>query len=147
MNTEDLLKLLTVRCKGSLVGVFACDRLPAKLPHKRPLLIVCNTDPHNKPGEHWIVMYFGVSGIGEYFDSYGLVPGPVFEKYLNYHCRTYIRNTRTLQSVISRFCGHYCVFFCLFKMLNYDLESIVNCFSNDTTLNDVIVHNFVCNNL
>ena len=136
MNTKDLLKLLTDRCKGVFVGIFACDRLPVRLPHKRPLLIVCNTDPHYKPGEHWIAMYFGSNGIGEYFHSYGLHPALVFEKYLNYNFCSFIRNEKTLQSVLSRFCGHYCVFFCLFKMLNYDVNSITNCFTDDTALND-----------
>jgi len=32
-------------------------------------------------------------------------------------------------------------------MLDYSLNSIANCFSDDTMLNDTIVHKFVCENL
>ena len=147
MNTTELLKILNVRCKGILLGIFARDRLPAKLPPRRPLLIVCNTDPHDKPGEHWIVMYIGSNGVGEYFDSYGLYPQKVFENYILRNCSTLLWNKKALQSVISRFCGHYCVFFSLFKVLEYEMKDIVDCFSEDTALNDVIVHKFVCDNL
>ena len=74
-------------------------------------------------------------------------PKPIFYHYLTRHCVSYIRNREQLQSSISRFCGHYCVFYCLFKRLNYSMKDIVNCFSNDTSLNDFIAHKFVCENL
>lgn len=147
MNTDELFNLLHKRCKGMLLGVFARDELPNKLPPKRPLLVICNTDPKSKPGRHWIAMYFGKNCYGEYFDSFGQEPLPSFENYLNKFCCNWKQSDKCLQSVLSSFCGHYCVFFCLFKYLGYNMNSILNCFSNDTTLNDVIVHNFVCHNL
>ena len=129
------------------MGVFPADRLPRRISTKRPLLLVCNTDPHNKPGEHWIAMYLSKDGTGEYFDSLGETVPPIFSDFLERHCTNYVFNEEQLQSVPSRFCGHYCVFYCLYKMLDYNLNSIVNCFSNDTMLNDNIVHRFVCENL
>jgi hypothetical protein len=48
-------------------GVFSSDRLPSEL-----RLLVCNTDPHHRPGEHWICINVDVQGRGEYFDSFGL---------------------------------------------------------------------------
>jgi len=86
-------------------GVFSCDTLPETLVYG---LIVCNTDPHDKPGEHWIAMYID-GGRGEYFDSFGRAPAKVFKDYLNRYCNTWIFNERQLQSICSRFCGHYCV--------------------------------------
>ena len=38
-------------------GVYAADRLPRTIPD-RPLLYIANTDPHFKPGCHWVVIYF-----------------------------------------------------------------------------------------
>ena len=129
------------------MGIFSADRLPSRIPVKRPLLLVCNTDRHNKPGEHWIAMYLAKDGTGEYFDSLGEPPRPIFRDFLDGHCTNIVFNEEQLQSVLTRFCGHYCVFYCLFKMLDYSLNSIANCFSDDTMLNDTIVHKFVCENL
>ena len=90
----------------------------------------------------------GNDGRGEYFDSYGQQPPAVFRTFLDKRCANgWIRNELQMQSAISRFCGHYCVFYCLFKMIDYSMQSIVDCFSNDTVLNDTIVHKFVCANL
>ena len=148
MNTDDIFKLLAKRCKYKLLGIFPCDRLPNQLPPRRPLLLVCNTDPHDKPGEHWITIYLGENATGEYFDSFGNDAPAVFCKYLDKHCATWTSNAMQAQSVLTKFCGHYCVFYCLFKCLDYSMEQILNCFSStDTTLNDFMVHKFVCENL
>ena len=147
MDTTELFRLLAKRCQGLLVGIFPADKLPRRLPAKRPLLFVCNTDPHNKPGEHWIAMYLDKEGNREFFDSFGRSPLPLFHDFMDKHCIKWTFNAEQLQSVISRFCGHYCVFYCLFKKLHYSMNAIVNCFSNDTSLNDVIVHDFVCDKL
>ena len=147
MKTNDLYRKVSRRCRGMFLGVFPCDMLPRNLPKKRPLLMICNTDPSYKSGEHWIVIYFDINGTAEYFDSFGRKPEPVFERFINRCCTSFVCNREQLQSALSRFCGHYCVFYCLFKRLNYSMNSIVNCFSNDTALNDFIVHKFVCENL
>jgi len=145
MDATKIESLLRKRCGKIFLGVFAIDRLPQKLPTRRPLLLVCNTDPHDRPGEHWISLY--IDNRGEYFDSFGEEPRKIFELYLNKHCNTWTKSARALQSVLSSFCGHYCVFYCLFKCLNYDIVSISNVFSSDTALNDYIVHKFVCDGL
>jgi len=147
MDSSRIVRLLRRRCRGQFLGVFASNRLPRYLPTKRPLLLVCNTDPDHRRGEHWIVIYLGTNRYGEYFDSYGEAPKDIFRKFLDRHCRRWTFNQEQLQSVISAFCGHYCIFYCLFKVLDYSLDSILNCFSNDTALNDSIVHKFVCENL
>ena len=147
MKTDDLYRKVSRRCRGMFLGVFPCDRLPRNLPRKRPLLMICNTDPSYKSGEHWIAIYFDVNGTAEYFDSFGREPEPVFERFINRCCTSFVYNREQLQSALSRFCGHYCVFYCLFKRLNYSMNSIVNCFTKDTALNDFIVHTFVCENL
>ena len=147
MNSKEIFRLLEKRCKGTFVGVFAKNTLPSTLPPHRPLLLICNTDPISKPGEHWIAMYFGRNGHGEYFDSLGQKPLVIFQQFLDKFCANVQCNEKQIQSSISSFCGHYCVFYCLFKYLHYDLDSILNCFTDDTALNDAIVHKFVCHNL
>jgi hypothetical protein len=145
MNAKQISKLLRMKCKDSFLGVFARDRLPTTLPPRRPLLLVCNTDPHDMPGRHWIAMYVS-TGISEYFDSYGEPPLPIFERFLNKFGNRWIANEKKLQGILSSYCGHYCVFYALFKQLGYDLRSITNCFIvQDSGVNDFLVHRFVCN--
>jgi len=139
MNADVIDRIL--KANSSLFrGVFSCDTLPST---NVKGLLVCNTDPRDKPGEHWIAMYFDGER-GEYFDSFGRPPTAAFKDYLNRHCAYWIFNDRQLQSVCSRFCGHYCVYYCLLRSSGVDLRRIVASFTNDTGFNDVIVHGFIC---
>jgi len=114
-------------------GVFSADRVP-----DNPRLLVCNTDPAHRPGEHWVVMY-----VDEYFGYLGRPPPVAFRRYLDIHCRYWSYNDRQLQSVVSRFCGHYCVFYCILRSCGMDMRGIVP-ISSDTGFNDVLVHGFIC---
>lgn len=144
MNTNEINRLLRGRCRGAFLGVFASDRLPARLPHKRPVLMVCNTDRHDQVGRHWVVIYVGTDSRGEYFDSLNQPPPQTFLNYLNKNCNSWSWNPRQLQSLASHFCGNYCVYFSLFRCLGYSMNAIDSCFSTDYGLNDVFVHGIVC---
>ena len=132
MNTDEMERKLSHR----IDGVFSADTLPDK-----PHLLVCNTDPSDKPGRHWVCIHVE-DGCGEYFDSFGRRPTELFERYLNRHCTSWIYNDRQIQSVISKFCGHYCI--CMLRSRGVDMRKIVSSFTSDTGLNDALVHGFVC---
>ena len=142
MDSRKIKQLLAQHCGRTFLGVFPIDRLPAKLPARRPLLLVCNTDPHDKPGKHWIALFINI--VGEYFDSYAEPPSRTFQLYLEKHCNTFVTNSKVIQSIVSYSCGHYSVFYCLMKMLNYCMKDIEDAFSTDTGLNDYMIHRFVC---
>ena len=118
MNTDQIDYALHARCRGQFIGVFPADRLPARLPTRRPLLMVCNTDPHYRRGTHWIAIYLGSNSRGEYYDSFGQAPPPVFERYMNKLCTSWIINDRQPQSAACPFCGQYCISYRLFRSLN-----------------------------
>jgi Adenovirus endoprotease len=132
------------KCRPMFLGVFACDELPTSFDRSRPAILVCNTDPHFKKGEHWIVLYIEDASYGEYFDSFGRAPQKEFQSFLEKHCAHWIFNDRQLQSVISHFCGHYCIFYCLHRCRGRNINAITNLLTLDTALNDYLVHNFVC---
>jgi hypothetical protein len=138
MNTDQIDRILK-RNIGNFDGVFSRDRLPVK-----PRLLVCNTDPSNRPGQHWIAIYVGEDGRGEYFDSLACEPLDTFRRYMDRHCLNWTCNDRQLQSVVSRFCGHYCIYYCLLRSRGLDMRRIVSSFTNDTGFNDVLVHAFIC---
>lgn len=142
MNGNKIKRILRRFCPKEFLGVFPCDRLPNRLPMRRPLLLVCNTDPHNKPGQHWIAIYLDENNRGEYFDSLGLPPTIHFEIFLRKFCRYYIYNNVQIQNFISHYCGHYVILFGLLKCkMYYSLRKIVNSFTRDVFLNDVVTHN------
>jgi len=116
------------------------DTLPPK-----PKLLVCNTDPSTKPGQHWIAIHVDEHGRGEYFDSFGRAHNKHFADYLNEHCRIWTFNKKQLQSIISSFCGYYCCMYCMYRCRGVDLNGVVNLFTTDTAFNDSIAHSFVCN--
>ena len=106
MNSEDIERAVRRRVRR-FDGVFAADRLP-----NDPCLLVCNTYSSHNPGEHWVAIYVDEEGrYGEYFDSFGRPPPVTFRRYLDRHCMYWSYNDVQLQSVASRFCGHYCVLY------------------------------------
>jgi hypothetical protein len=139
MNTEEIERAL--RTTKDFDGVFSVDTLP-----DRPRLLVCNTDPSTKPGRHWICICVQ-QGSGEYFDSFGRRPSVQIERYLNRRCSSWTYNDRQLQSVISKFCGHYCIYYCVLRSRGLDMRKIVRSFTSDTALNDALVHRFACSGL
>ena len=53
-------------------GVFARDEIPDLKHLQRPFALVFNTDPHDKPVQHWLAIYGQSDGTLEYFDSFGM---------------------------------------------------------------------------
>ena len=141
MNTTEIDRFVRGdnACRGIFQGVFSADTLPEK-----PRLLVGNTDPSDKPGNHWIAVFVDSTGRGEYFDSFGRKPFGIFERYMNKHCVEWIFGTRQLQSIASSYCGFYCCFYCMLRCRGFDLTRIVNLFTRDTGFNDSIVRGFVC---
>ena len=58
MNTKQLWNALTLNpvTNNYFDGIFSIDTL--KDIKEKPTLIVCNTDPSDKAGEHWIFFSF-----------------------------------------------------------------------------------------
>ena len=89
-----------------------------------PALIVCNTDTSSRPGERWIVLYDNENSREEYFDSMGRFPTKWFETFLDENCNSWIWNEKQLQSVISKLCGHYYIFYYLYRCRGVDVRKV-----------------------
>ena len=89
-------------------------------------------------------MYFNNNGDGEYFDSLGPEPKKCFRLYMTRHCNSWTYNPKQLQAIISKFYGHYCIWYCMMKNRRIDLYELLRNVSNDTGLNDFLVHRFAC---
>ena len=64
-------------------------------------------------------------------------PSVTFRRYLDKHCVYWSYNDVQLQSVVSRFRGHYCVRYCILRSRGIDMRSS---FTRDTGFNDVLVY-------
>ncbi|KAJ8049258.1 hypothetical protein HOLleu_01933 [Holothuria leucospilota] len=109
MDTKQLLQ--TVK-SDSIVsnyfhGVFPSDCLP-RIRFPFPRAFIANTDQADKPGSHWVAMYFDDSG-ADFFYSFGRRPekcSPYFGRLLKKHSNNIIRwNQKRLQGFLSTVCG------------------------------------------
>jgi hypothetical protein len=107
MGTRDIERFINRDrvCRATFQGVFSSDTLP-----RNPRLLICNTDTSSEPGQHWIAIHVDEYGRGEYFDSFGRPPSYHFRRYVDKHCGyRWTYNKRQLKSIISSFCGYYCI--------------------------------------
>ena len=139
MNTQEIDRILRRQCARDFDGVFIVNNLP-----DRPRLLVCNTDPSYRPGRHWVAAICVMDGRGEYFDSFGRRHSVEFESYMKIDIVDIGLLTINSYSVVSQFCGHYCICYCLYLSSGIDMRKIVCSFTSDTALDDVLVHALVC---
>jgi len=140
MNTQQIERLLHDTKRFD--SVYSTDTLPVK-----PRLLVCNIEPSHLPGNHWIAIWVDDDAErGEYFDPLGRSPPETLSRYMNFVCANWTYNSRQLQSIVSAFCGHYCVMFCMLRSRNVTMNDFVSSFTTDTAFNDYYVHAFVCLN-
>ena len=102
------------------LGVFPRDQLPDLERELRPFALVLNTDPHDKPGQHWLALFAPTNSPIELFDSYGLDPSYYKLPSSLIHCST------KFQSISSSFCGHYALYFIYLRAHKYSYDHIVS---------------------
>ena len=68
MNTKQLWNALTLNpvTNNNFDGIFSINTL--KEIKEKPTLIVCNTDPSDKAGEHWVLFFFHDNTV-DFYDS------------------------------------------------------------------------------
>ena len=93
-----------------------------------PKLIVCNTDPSFKAGQHWILFYFHNETV-DYFDSLGHKPdyyGSEFVAFMKRFAEKYNICYTRVQPFNTSLCGHYCIWFAYLRCQNYSMYEIIN---------------------
>lgn len=120
-------------------NVYAANRLPITV--SEPSYIISNLDPDTKPGSHWIAIYLGYDGIGEYFDSYGRKPTTYHLNFIKRNSRRWFFNSNRIQNDFTSVCGEYCLLYLYFKSKGKTMNDFVNCFSKNTLCNDLVLRN------
>jgi hypothetical protein len=122
-------------------GVYPSDQLPAV--EKLPSCFIANVDPTNEPGRHWVAIYIGADGVGEFFDSYGRAPTGPFEKYLKRNCKKVVHNSARVQGPLSSSCGQFCIYYLCHRVRGWTMKNIVSDFCDNFSLNDISVVEYV----
>ena len=113
-------RILSVRDRVQWLGVFARDQLPDLNRLARPYALVFNSDPQDKPGQHWLAIYGPETGPIELFDSYGLSPG-----YYSLDPHHILHNKSSFQSSFSVVCGHYCIVFLYYRSVGVSFHEFI----------------------
>ena len=147
MNSTQLAIILTKDkyIRAVFQGAYPSDKLPTRV-SSFPTLFIANVDTSEKPGSHWVAFYFAKERKGEFFDSYGLPPSNyigTFSSFLNKNSNGWSFNSVTLQSINSKVCGHYCLYYALFRCRNIGMSTIVHRFSKNIQRNDFLVKRFI----
>lgn len=144
LYTNDLETLLRKNKKTSLFfrGVYANDELPTHT--STPALYVCNTDPSTKTGQHWVVIFINDKRKAEYFDSFGLHPSiKNFENFLSKNSLAWKCNIKPVQHILSDACGYHCLFYAIHRCIGFDMNAIINMYTDNLIFNDELVKHFV----
>jgi hypothetical protein len=114
-------RMLAVTEQVHWLGVFSRDELPDLRRVKRPSALVFNTDPKDKPGQHWLAIFCPRQGPLEFFDSFGFPP-----KFYSLDSLDFTHHCFSYQSSLSSLCGHYCIMFIYFRSLGNSYRQILD---------------------
>ena len=136
---DALGRLLVKPSNTRWLGTFARDKIPELSHQQRPCALVFNSDTSDKPGQHWLALYMSSSSKDiELFDSYGL-PLSYYDLDFPFHVRS---SSRSIQSVDTSVCGHYCIMFLLYRSSGHSFMTsilqIENKFSDKTVASTVL---------
>ena len=135
---EDFLKIATVT-KRAYGGVFHPETLPTAIEY--PIAIVINVD------HHWVAVYIDCFKKGYYFDSFGLPPLNVrVRRFLDTFSDVWSHSQIPIQCVTSSKCGHFCLFFLVYKCMGWGINQILRPFKRyNVKINDHFVKRWLQN--
>ena len=127
MNTKQLWNALCLNpvTNNYFDGIYSSDTLKDIV--EKPELIICNTDPSDKPGEHWVLFFFRDKSV-DFFDSLGRdinYYGSVFIDFIANFTRSYKQCIKRTQPVESDLCGQYCLYYASKVCSKLSMEEII----------------------
>ena len=143
MNTKQLWNALTHNPITNFYfdGIFSSESSAFV---KEPELIICNTDPSNKAGEHWVLFFVRGKSV-DFYDSLGRdinYYGSLFLDFIKNFAHDYKQCLRRTQPIDSNLCGHYCLYYALAKCNGHPMETITDSMVSSDHVIDVVNKNF-----
>jgi len=119
-------------------GTFPVDLIKYKKYTERPISFIINTDPSNKPGEHWVALYINEDNKAEYFDSFGRSPIDLINFLKLNSVKEIIYNKNIIQCLFSSNCGAYCILFLRARNNGINFVEFLKFFNNELCINDFL---------
>ena len=100
MNSNEINKIVKELKIEPFLGVYAADELIDIDIYKRGVLI-CNTNPSNQIGEHWVALCLSKSAI-IYYDSLNtnFYKSNFIQLFLKKHSKNFLRNNFQIQTLV-----------------------------------------------
>ena len=127
--------------KPYFYATVASDRLPRRPIKKEPRGYIVNTDPHYRVGRHWLVLWTHSGNVCEVMDSYAL-PLESYETteplqdWLKSQLKYIIYNGQALQSMYSKSCGDYALFYLKDRARGQSMNEFLRRFSKHDYVNN-----------
>jgi len=135
MNNEEIRrKLQNVK---HFDDVYSIDRHVAAHPRS---ILVCNLDPSYRSGSHCVCICVDDGTRGAYFDTFGQAPPKTLKDCMNAYRESWTYISRKIQCVVSSFCEHCCIYFCMLISEGLTVNEILSSFSSDTGFNSPSAH-------
>jgi hypothetical protein len=137
MNTLEIDTLLKKHPHSRPVfkGVYVRNRLPRLL--NVPSVIVGNTDPDHRMGQHWVAIYIDANSRGEYYDPTGRPPHEcAYVNFMNKHCLHWTYNTIRVQEEGSTVCEHHCIFYLIHRCAGHSMTDVTRLLENPVEATD-----------
>ena len=140
MNTKQLWCALSLNAKTSYFfdGIYSKDTFNDYEIKEKSSFIICNTDPSDKPGEHWILFFCNENESVDFYDSLGrdiTYYGTEFYNFVTkkisngwHYCKE-----RT-QPIGTSLCGEYCMYYVLMKCTGYEMSKIIKSMNPENVL-------------
>lgn len=150
MNTNQIKRILLADVfvrRAHIVRVLPRDYLPTYIDRQKVAVFIINTDTSDRPGSHWIGLFYDGVGRFHYFDSFGLPPlHRDIVTFIEHNSSTpFLYNSRTLQDVLSDTCGLYAIYFILIKCRGGTMQRVLIPFtsSHRQFVNDRVIWRLV----
>lgn len=149
MNTKQLFYALynNDTTKPFFDGIYSRDNLVDIV--RKPKLIICNTDPINKPGKHWVLFYFE-NDVCEFYDSLGkqlTSYGKEFQYFAQKFAKKLKQSNIRTQPSDSSLCGQYCLYFAYFRCKVASMTDIIKSMQSCVHIADFVCKKFnICEN-
>ena len=146
MNTKQLWNALNLNpvTNKFFDGIFSIDTL--KDIKEKPTLIICNTDPSYKSGEHWVLFFFNDNSV-DFFDSLSrdiTYYGSEFIDFVKNFANDYKYVVKRTQPIGSDVCGHYCLYYAYKKCNDISMGEIILDISNNNVVHFVNKMFYIC---
>ena len=127
-------------------GIYASNNLPSRV-SRFPAAFVCNTDPLEEKGSHWIAFWFKNETECEFYDSFGKLPEEYdirLREFIDNNTFACLYNNVQVQRDWTSTCGFHVLFYLYRRAQGFSMQNSVEMlkeFPSDDFVRDFVLKN------